>query len=205
MPGAVGFIGLGNMGRPMALNLVKRGFALVVHDIDPAKVEPLRAQGAKVAQSSGAVAAAVDRTICIVETTAQAESVIAGDHGIIKTAKPGHVVICMLETRQAFARLDEIASVPGIDAMTIGPTDLAQNLGVLGTPAQRDVLTEHRTRLVEAARKHGKSVAMITDSVAGVREMIALGATIINYSSDAAVLRSGYASVAEDIRRTIRA
>ena len=49
---AVGFIGLGNMGRPMALNLVKHGFPLVVHDIDPAKVEPLRARGAAVAESA---------------------------------------------------------------------------------------------------------------------------------------------------------
>jgi 2-dehydro-3-deoxyglucarate aldolase/4-hydroxy-2-oxoheptanedioate aldolase len=91
--------------------------------------------------------------------------------------------------------------VPGIDALTIGPTDLAQNLGVLGTPAQRQVLTEYRQRVAEAARKHGKAVAMLTDSVEGVREMIALGATIINYSSDAAVLRSGYASVVDGIRR----
>jgi 2-keto-3-deoxy-L-rhamnonate aldolase RhmA len=59
--------------------------------------------------------------------------------------------------------------------------------------------------LVEAARKHGKAVAMLTDSVEGVRQMIALGATIINYSSDAAVLRASYASVAEEIRRTLRA
>jgi 2-keto-3-deoxy-L-rhamnonate aldolase RhmA len=109
-------------------------------------------------------------------------------------------VTAMLETRQAFERLDEIASVPGIDALTIGPTDLAQNLGVLGTPRQREVLTEHRQRVVEAARKHGKTVAMLTDSVEGVREMIALGATIINYSSDAAVLRAGYASVVEKLR-----
>src|SRR6266436_2121818 len=48
MAGAVGFIGLGNMGQPMALNLSKHGFPLVVHDIDPAKVEPLRARGATV-------------------------------------------------------------------------------------------------------------------------------------------------------------
>src|SRR5688572_11744335 len=95
MPGPVGFIGLGNMGRPMALNLVKAGFALVVNDVDPAKVEPLRAQGAKVASSAADVAAAVARTICIVETTAQAESVIAGEQGIIRTATPGHTVICM--------------------------------------------------------------------------------------------------------------
>jgi 2-keto-3-deoxy-L-rhamnonate aldolase RhmA len=111
-----------------------------------------------------------------------------------------HVTI-MLESKQAFDRLDEIAATPGIDAMTIGPTDLAQNLGVLGTPKQKDVLTAHRQRLVEAARKHGKQVAMITDTVEGVREMIALGATLINYSSDAGVLRAGFESVAKEIRR----
>lgn len=120
------------------------------------------------------------------------------DH--MATANARVHVTAMLETKDAFERLDEIASVPGIDALTIGPTDLAQNLGVLGTPAQRQVLTEHRQQLAEAARKHGKAVAMLTDSVEGVREMIALGATIINYSSDAAVLRSAYASVIERIR-----
>ena len=41
MTGTVGFIGLGNMGGPMALNLVKAGFELVVHDINPARVAPL--------------------------------------------------------------------------------------------------------------------------------------------------------------------
>jgi 2-keto-3-deoxy-L-rhamnonate aldolase RhmA len=110
-----------------------------------------------------------------------------------------HITV-MLETRRAFDRLDEIASVPGIDALTIGPTDLAQDLGVLGTPAQRQVLDQYRHRLVAAARKHGKAVAMLTDSAEGVRQMIALGATIINYSSDAAVLRAGYAAIAADVR-----
>ena len=47
MAGKVGFIGLGAMGGPMALNLVKAGFALVVHDIDAAKTEPLKAKGAR--------------------------------------------------------------------------------------------------------------------------------------------------------------
>jgi 2-keto-3-deoxy-L-rhamnonate aldolase RhmA len=111
-----------------------------------------------------------------------------------------HVTV-MLETRRAFERLDEIAAVSGVDALTLGPTDLAQDLGVLGTAAQRQTLDAHRRRLVEAARKHGKAVAMLTDSVEGVREMVALGATIINYASDAVVLRAGYASVVEEIRR----
>jgi len=111
-------------------------------------------------------------------------------------------VTAMLETKEAFERLDAIASVPGIDALTIGPTDLAQNLGVLGTPSQKSVLAEYRTRVAEAARKHKKAVAMLTDSVEGVREMIALGATIINYSSDAGVLRAGYAAIAAEVKRS---
>ena len=114
-------------------------------------------------------------------------------------------VTAMLETRSAFDRLDEIAAVPGIDALTIGPTDLAQDLGVLGTPKQRDALAEYRRRIVEAARKHRKAVAMAVDSLEAVREMIALGATIINYSSDTAMLRSSYASALDEIRRAIPA
>jgi 2-keto-3-deoxy-L-rhamnonate aldolase RhmA len=110
-------------------------------------------------------------------------------------------VTAMLETKRAFDQLDGIASVPGIDALTIGPTDLAQDLGVLGTPKQRDVLNEYRRRLVDACRKHGKAVSMAVDSVETVREMITMGATIVNYSSETAVLRAGYATAVAEIRR----
>ena len=115
-----------------------------------------------------------------------------------------HVTI-MLESKRAFAKLDEIAATPGIDALTIGPTDLAQDLGVLGTPGQAAALDEHRQRLVAAARKHGKAVAMLTDSVDGVRHMVELGATIINYSSDTSMLRSGYSTAVGEIRRALKA
>jgi 2-keto-3-deoxy-L-rhamnonate aldolase RhmA len=114
-------------------------------------------------------------------------------------------VTAMLETKAAFDRLDGIASVPGIDALTIGPTDLAQDLGVLGTPRQRDVLNEYRRRLVDACRKHGKAVSMAVDSVETVREMIVMGATIVNFSSETAVLRAGYATAVAEIRRPLTA
>src|SRR5262247_2331790 len=90
-----------------------------------------------------------------------------GPHTMYRTLPPSeHMatanarvhVTAMLETKDAFDRLDEIVSVPGIHAYTIGPTDLAQNLGVLGTPSQKSVLTEYRQRLAAAARKHGKAV-----------------------------------------------
>src|SRR6266404_9072542 len=130
MAGTVGFIGLGNMGRPMALNLVKRGFSLVVHDIDPTKVAPLRDRGAKVVASSEQVAAAAERTIVMVETTAQAESVIAGERGIVKSAPRGHIVICM-STIDPFAlrRLAEQLAARGVatlDAPVSGGTERSE-------------------------------------------------------------------------------
>src|SRR5487761_101949 len=115
MPGKVGFIGLGAMGGPMALNLLKAGFQLVVHDIDGKKLDPALAQGAESAPSAQAVAAAAERTISIVETTAQAESVITGERGIIQSARPGHIVISM-STIDPFAacRLAERLTEKGI-------------------------------------------------------------------------------------------
>ena len=61
---SIAFIGLGNMGGPMARNLLQAGFALVVHDIDPKKLDPLVAEGAAVETSPAAVAAAAERTAC---------------------------------------------------------------------------------------------------------------------------------------------
>jgi 3-hydroxyisobutyrate dehydrogenase len=129
MPNTVGFIGLGAMGGPMALNLIKHGFLLVVNDIDPAKTERLRAQGAAVAESAESVAAAVGRTICMVETTAQAESVITGEHGVVQRARPGHVVVCMSTIDPIVARrLGDTLGAKGIamvDAPVSGGTERA--------------------------------------------------------------------------------
>ena len=129
MPGTVGFIGLGAMGGPMALNLVKHGFSLVVHDIDAAKVALWSTRGAKVAGSAEEVAARVERTISMVETTAQAEAVIGGEHGIIRGARPGHVVACMSTIDPLVARrLAEQLAARGIamvDAPVSGGTERA--------------------------------------------------------------------------------
>ena len=131
MAGKVGFIGLGAMGGPMALNLAKAGFALVVHDIDAAKTEPLKAKGAEVAGSAEAVAAMADRTIVIVETTEQAESVIGGAQGIIRGAKPGHIVLCMSTIDPFAARniADRLAAmdIAMLDAPVSGGTGRAQS------------------------------------------------------------------------------
>lgn len=131
MAGKVGFIGLGAMGGPMALNLLNAGFKLVVHDIDQTKTAPLRAKGAELAGTAEAVAAQVERTIVIVETTDQAELVIAGERGIIKGAKAGHIVLCMATIDPFAARtLADQLAVQGIamlDAPVSGGTGRAQS------------------------------------------------------------------------------
>ena len=138
MAGQIGFVGLGNMGRPMALNLIKRGFALVVHDIDVTKLEPLRAAGARIVASAEEVAAASTRMICMVETTAQAESVITGQQGFIQRAPRGSIVICMSTIDPMVARAMGEALAPRgvamLDAPVSGGTERATSgeLSIIG-------------------------------------------------------------------------
>jgi len=128
MAGKVGFIGLGAMGGPMARNLIGAGTPLVVHDIDASKTAGLNAE---VASSAKDVASRTERTILIVETTDQAQSVIAGGDGIIQSAKPGHIVICMSTIDPFAARaLAETLAAKGIamiDAPVSGGTGRAQS------------------------------------------------------------------------------
>ena len=122
----VGFVGLGNMGGPMARNLLKAGVKLVVHDLDPRKVQSLAEAGAEVAPSAQAVERETTISICMVETTAQAEAVITGETGFIQTAKPGHIVICMstadpFELKKMAAKL-ATKNIAVIDAPVSGGT-----------------------------------------------------------------------------------
>ncbi len=110
-----------------------------------------------------------------------------------------HITI-MFESAEAFRHLDEIVATPGIDAVTLGPSDLAQELGVFGTPDQAKVIDEHRERLIAAARRHGKQVAMLCQTLDEAERWIAAGATLIAYSSDVAILKQGFAGAVGRLR-----
>jgi 2-keto-3-deoxy-L-rhamnonate aldolase RhmA len=101
-------------------------------------------------------------------------------------------VTVMLETGAAFDHLEAIAAMPGIDALTIGPTDLAQDLGVYGTPDEGTVLDEHRRRIVDAANRHGKTAAMLVSNAAQARQWKEAGVLLLGYSSEVGVLQDGY-------------
>lgn len=109
-------------------------------------------------------------------------------------------VTVMLETAAAFADLDAIAAMDGIDALTLGPSDLAQDLGIAGAPDQARILDEKRDLVLAAARRHGKSCAMLCATTEQARHWKAAGVEIIAFSSDSEVLHRAYAGAVAAIR-----
>jgi len=91
----VAFIGLGMMGGPMAENLLRKGHPLVVSDIDQRKVRQFVELGAQAASGPADAARQAAILISMVDTTAQAEDVIAGPDGFIQSVESGDVVISM--------------------------------------------------------------------------------------------------------------
>jgi 3-hydroxyisobutyrate dehydrogenase-like beta-hydroxyacid dehydrogenase len=87
----VGFIGLGNMGGPMALNLLKAGHTLIVHDIRRAAAAPHLAQGAKWADSPQAVARESELVLTSLPGPKEVEAVALGADGIIQGAVAGTI------------------------------------------------------------------------------------------------------------------
>jgi 3-hydroxyisobutyrate dehydrogenase-like beta-hydroxyacid dehydrogenase len=87
-----GFVGLGYIGKPMALRLPAAQLATTVFDVVAAPVQELVGAGAKAAASPDEVAAASDVVGICVQTDAQVRSVIQGESGLLAGAKPGLVI-----------------------------------------------------------------------------------------------------------------
>lgn len=94
-PVRIGFVGLGLMGRPMALNLMKAGFSLVVTARRPEATAPLAAAGAEVVDSPAALAERAAVTLSMVANAPDVEEVTLGANGIAARARPGHLHIDM--------------------------------------------------------------------------------------------------------------
>jgi 2-hydroxy-3-oxopropionate reductase len=91
----IGFVGLGVMGRPMALNLIRHGFDLVVHTRTPDRAEPLLREGAQWASSAAEVAAATNLTLTILPDSADVLSVATGATGLLDSMPPQSIWIDM--------------------------------------------------------------------------------------------------------------
>jgi len=93
MPETIGFIGLGLMGRPMAANLLKAGYPLIVHSRSQQPVEALVALGATRAESPADIARQVTRIITMVPDSPDVEQVLEGANGVFSALQRGTIII----------------------------------------------------------------------------------------------------------------
>lgn len=164
----VGFIGLGIMGKPMALNLLRAGYPLTVHARRRESMAPLADAGAVPAESPRAVAKASDVVFVMVSDTPDVEAVVVGPGGILEGARADSVVVDMstgapLAARELAARLAE-RSVRMLDAPVSGGEAgaVAGTLSIM-VGGEAEVLARVRPLL----EKLGKTIVHVGDHGAG--------------------------------------
>ena len=186
MTGAVGFIGLGNIGAPMAKRLLAWPNGLVVHDVVPEACDYLVRKGATSAGTPREVADMADVICVMVRNEAQVQEVLAGPSGILAAQRHGVVVAVhstiSAEAAVAFAALAEEAGVEFVDAPVSGGSMGAHG----GTLA---FMVGGTDRAVELCREPfelmGNLVAHFGAVGAGTRAKIARN--LITFASFAAV------------------
>ena len=93
MPQSIGFIGLGIMGQPMALNLIRNGFKVSAWNRTRSKAEPVEKAGARIASTPAEAVRDADVVMMIVSDSAAVQEVVAGKGGILEALRPGMIVV----------------------------------------------------------------------------------------------------------------
>lgn len=164
----VGFVGLGIMGRPQALNLIKGGHTLAVWARRAESMKPLQDAGAKACTSPSEVAAQSDVTIVMVADTHDVEEVIFGEKGCASGAKSGSVIVDMstiapVATRSMAKRLAE-KGVEMLDAPVSGGEVGAINGTLTIMVGGKQAVFDKVKPLFECM---GKTITLVGDSGAG--------------------------------------
>lgn len=120
----VGFIGLGRMGRPMARNLLRAGYRLVVYDRLPEAMAPLVEAGAEPAPSPASVGRACDLVVTMLPGDPEVLEVCTGSEGVFRGLRPGGILVDMgtnhPETARTLAREAAAVGAHFLDAPVSG-------------------------------------------------------------------------------------
>ena len=120
----IGFIGLGNMGLPMAQNLIKAGHQVEGVDLNPASIEKLKASGGTNVEFVKVAAARADVVVTMLPAGKHVREVYLGANGVIENANPGTLLIdCStidVETARAVAAAAEARGLMMLDAPVSG-------------------------------------------------------------------------------------
>jgi 4-hydroxy-2-oxoheptanedioate aldolase len=121
-----------------------------------------------------------------------------GDHADAEV-----VVMPMIETADALKNLDEILSVPGVDAIYVGPSDLSLALGYKPRLDQTDAgVVEAQKKIVAACKKHGVVAGIHNNSAAYALQMIEQGYQFVTIASDSRLLAVRAAEEVAVVRHT---
>ena len=101
---SVGVIGLGNMGRPIARNILMGGFEVAVYDLNQAAVQSLVEQGAKAASRPADVAMGADLVLTILPDGPDVEQTVLGENGVFTSAREGMVLADLSTVNPAVSR-----------------------------------------------------------------------------------------------------
>jgi len=114
----IGFIGLGIMGKPMAKNLLKAGYQLVVYDINKQPVRELIEAGAEEGFSPKDIAERVDVVITMLPNSPHVKEVILGENGVLEGARAGLIIIDMSSIAPLVSKeIAEKAKEKGVDML----------------------------------------------------------------------------------------
>jgi len=114
----IGFIGLGVMGKPMSLNLIKAGYFLMVFDINKDAVDEVLKAGAKQGNSPAEIGKNCDVIITMLPNSPEVEEVLTGENGVLQEAKAGSVVIDMSSISPITAvRIHKTAALKGVEML----------------------------------------------------------------------------------------
>ena len=155
----VGFVGLGRMGRPMASNLCRKGFRLLVNDVNPAAMEELAQLQARPCASVAEVAAGSDVVVTMLPDSKVVREVLTVAEGVFAHARPGTVIL-------------DMSTIDPDTTDALAAEARARGLGFVDAPVGR--LASHADR--------GESLFMVGGDVADferVRPLLeAMGSTI---------------------------
>lgn len=170
----IGFIGLGIMGKPMALNLMKANHHLTVNDINQEAVNHLVEAGATAASSPKEVAKESDIIITMLPASKHVQEVILGENGILKGAKKGSVIIDMSSITPIVSKdLAEKAAEQGVE-MLDAPVSGGEPKAIDGTLAimvggKADVFESVKSVLSDM----GKDITLVGENGCGVTAKLA--------------------------------
>lgn len=116
----VGWIGLGEMGRPMAANLVRAGWRVVAFDRDDERLAAAAEDGIEAAADAAAVVAQADRVVTMLRTGAQTEQLLLGPDGLVAAAgRPLDVVVMSTMDPESMQRLAVAAAAGGATVLDV--------------------------------------------------------------------------------------